>query len=272
MYKTIFTYFSTAQTAGLLAETSVQLARKHGAHLVGAHNSSRISLYGGIPSNILAQHNHNERITAEAIEQAFTRAAAAGAISHEWRHQIVPDTEIFDDIIAQAHAADLIIACGNDDADTQAAHVNVPVRLSMETGRPVLLLPAAGGFAPIGERVALAWSNTRESARATFDALPMLTAAASATVLCVQSSADGPAQPGGRIAAVLARHGMKAEVTLLTAGGKPDWEELLGAVTAGGYDLLVMGCYGHSRLRQMVLGGVTRHVLSHLSLPVLISH
>jgi nucleotide-binding universal stress UspA family protein len=271
MYKTIFTYFSTAQTAGLLAETSVQLAQKHGAHLIGAHNSSRISLYGGIPSNILAQHNHSERIAAEAIEQAFTQAASAGAVSHEWRHQIVPDTEIFDDIIAQAHAADLIVACGNDGADPQAAYVNVPVRLAMETGRPVLLLPAAGGFAPIGERVALAWSNTRESARATFDALPMLTAAASATVLCVQS-ADGPAQPGGRIAAVLARHGVKTDTKVLSAGQKPDWEELLGAVTAGGYDLLVMGCYGHSRLRQMVLGGVTRHVLSHLALPVLISH
>lgn len=271
MYTTIFTYFSSPQTAEVLADAGIQLAARQGGHLIGAHNSATVSLYGGIPGDILAQHRANQQKEAAAIEAIFTKAAAGKGISHEWRHRFVKDTQVIDDIIQQARMADLVIACPNDAADTQAGLNNVPVRLALETGRPVLLIPAGAKPRTIGKRVALAWSPSRESARAVFDALPLLKGADAVTVISVTTS-DGAAEPGKDIMAGLARHKINAEAVVVKATDRSEGAELLAAVQSRDCDLLVMGCYGHSKLRQMVLGGVTSHILAHPTVPLLVAH
>lgn len=270
MYATIFTYLSSPQTAAAVSEIGVQLARKHGAHLIGAHNSATISLYGGLPSDVLAQHNADQRRKAAAIEETFVKATQG--ISHEWRHRAVKDTQLLDDIIDQARSADLVVACANDAADAELGFQNAPVRLALETGRPLLLMPAGAKPGVIGQRIAVAWSPSRESARAVFDALPLLKAANAVTVISVKTSEAGPAEPGKQVAASLARHGVKAEAAVVTATERTEGAELLAAVQGRECDLLVMGLYGHSKLRQMVLGGVTRHILSHITMPLLVAH
>jgi nucleotide-binding universal stress UspA family protein len=272
MYKTILTYLSSPQSAPLVSEVSAYLADKHRAHLAGVHQSARISLYGGIPADMLAQHNHSQREMAEAIEKTFRAAAASRNLELEWRHKAMRDTEVMGDIIDQARSGDLVVACADDEADPLASFHDVPVRLVMETGRPVLLVPAKGSFQSVGERVTIAWNHSRESARAAFDALPLLKAASEVQILAVNSTKDGATQPGADLAASLARHGVNAKAEVAVSRSNSDGEALMSAVAAHGSDLLVMGCYGRPRFLELVLGGVTKYVLRHMRVPVLMSH
>ncbi len=272
MYKTIFTYLPSAESAGLLSEVGAYLAEKCRAHLIGAHNSARITLYGGIPDEYLAAHNARQREEAEAVRQSFEAAASPRGISHEWRHKAMKDTDAFDDIVAAARTADLIVAGGKGQEDPLGRWYDLPIRLVLETGRPTLLIPADGKFATIGERITVAWNHKRESARAAFDALPLLKTANSVRILAVNSAEDGVNGPSEVLATTLARHGVNVEPAVSNTTERSEGEELLAEVERTKSDMLVMGCYGHSRLRETVLGGATRYVLKHLTKPVLLSH
>lgn len=272
MYKTIFTYLSSPQTADTLSELSAHLADTHGAHLIGAHNSARISLYGGVPADALAQHNHLQREAAASIEQSFETAAKSRTLSHEWRHKALNDTDVLGDIIHQARTADLVVACVNDTSDPLSSFHDVPIRLVLDTGRPVLLVPANAPTKTVGQRITIAWNHSRESARAVFDALPLLRTAVAVEILAVNPTQDGATSPGEDLTSALSRHGVNARTAVVNATGKSDGDEVMAALALHESDLLVMGCYGHSRLREMVLGGVTKYVLGRMTMPVLLSH
>lgn len=272
MYKTILTYLPAAKSAGLLSEAASYLAEKCHAHLIGAHNSARITLYGGIPSDYLAQHNQRQREETEAVRASFEKAAGGRSISHEWRHKALRDTDAFDDIISAGRTADLIIAGGKGQDDPLGQWYDLPIRLVLETGRPVLLIPENVRIETIAERVTVAWNHSRESARAAFDALPILKMANAVRILAVNSTENGTHGPSHDLAATLSRHGVNAEAAVANTTSRSDAEELMVELKRANSDLLVMGCYGHSRLREMVLGGVTQHVLRHMMMPVLMSH
>ncbi len=272
MYKTIFAYLASPQTVEYLSEFSAFLADVHRSHLIGAHNSPRIRIYGGVPSDILAQHNHQQREIAKAIEESFEKVAASRNVPHEWRHKALDDTEVVSDIIHQARSADLAVASINDKSDPFSSFHDVPVRLVLGTGRPVLLVPGDTQIKTVGERITIAWNNSRESARAVFDALPLLRAAKSVEILAVNPTQDSATTPGEDIATALARHSVNARALVANPTARSEGEELMAALTLHQSDMLVMGCYGHSRLREMVLGGVTKYVLGHMTIPVLLSH
>jgi nucleotide-binding universal stress UspA family protein len=149
---------------------------------------------------------------------------------------------------------------------------DVPIRLTLETGRPVLLVPADPKMTTVGQRITVAWNHSRESARAAFDALPMLQLAASVQILGINPTADNASGPGEDLASALSRHGVNAHPTVANTAARGEGEELIAALARHESDMLVMGCYGHSRLREMVLGGVTKYVLAHANIPVLLSH
>jgi nucleotide-binding universal stress UspA family protein len=122
----------------------------------------------------------------------------------------------------------------------------------------------------------VAWSGSRESARAAFDALPILTEAESVRVLEVaepdRNGLDDVRLPDTAIAASLARHGVKATAMHSQPGNKSVCDEILARLADVDGDLLVMGAYGHSRFRELVFGGVTRHMARHMTVPTLFSH
>ena len=149
----------------------------------------------------------------------------------------------------------------------------------MESGRPVLIIPRTGHFAPLGEgiveKAVVGINGTRESARAMFEALPLLKRVKETRLVWVdpyRQSGEAGEVPGAEEAAVLSRHGLKAVAEPMMTDGRNAGEALLMRANDLGADLLVMGAYAHSRMREFVFGGATRHVLEHMTIPVLMSH
>lgn len=150
--------------------------------------------------------------------------------------------------------------------------LHLPDQLPMQASCPTLVLPWDHEPAEIGADVLIAWKECREAARAVRDALPFLLAARKVTVLTIEDSGDARAA-GDRLSVFLEGHGIaNRQRRHLTDDGGDTGEAILAVAREEGSDILVMGAYGHSRLRELVVGGVTRHVLGHMHLPVLMSH
>ena len=162
---------------------------------------------------------------------------------------------------------------GQDDPESD--NTGVLETVLFDSGRPVLAIPFAGSLPTIGKRVLVGWNASREASRALHDALPLLAKAESATVFLANPKGGLGAhgeEPGADIARHLARHGVKVNVAKAVADDVSDSALLLNHASDMGADLLVMGAYGHSRLREFILGGVTRSLLREMTVPVLLSH
>jgi nucleotide-binding universal stress UspA family protein len=174
-----------------------------------------------------------------------------------------------EDLVAQqARLADLTVVphpdAGEDVSSSDALHA-----VLFDSGRPVLIAPQ---IAPntIGSRVCLGWNGTAESASAVYAALPWLQRADAVRILSADGyQRRGPAAPD--LAAYLSLHGVHADIVMFQSVGNSVGAGLLAAARDFGCDLLAMGAYSHSRLRQLILGGVTRHVLEHAALPVMMN-
>lgn len=140
----------------------------------------------------------------------------------------------------------------------------------MTADRPVLIAPKEA-WKPVGGSVCIGWDDSPEASSAVIAALPFLERAKSVTILCV-SGKELDSGPGSTLADYLALHGVVADVHLVDAGGRAVGEVLLEHAEKAKADLLVMGGYGHSRLREFLIGGVTQHVRANATIPVLMAH
>jgi nucleotide-binding universal stress UspA family protein len=167
--------------------------------------------------------------------------------------------------------ADLLIM-GQRDPDDPAAGDLPPDFLPsvlVESGRPALVIPYAGPVASVGRTVLIAWKETRESARAVSAAMPWLVRAKSVQAVC---HGDAPDASLRSLQAWLKAQGVNVTVHSGDPEGSDVGESLLSRAADMSADLLVMGCYGHSRAREWVLGGATQSILQAMTLPVLLSH
>lgn len=139
-----------------------------------------------------------------------------------------------------------------------------------ESGRPVLIASPRCPQA-LGENILIAWNCSTETARTVALSMPFLHDAAQITVLTVDG-ATVPGPPGEELVRCLERHGIRAEARTVDPGGRSGGETVLAEAGAIEADLIVKGAYTHTRLKQMIFGGVTRHILTHAELPVLMSH
>ena len=263
-FKTILLHINDKRRIKEPLAVAVSLARRHGAHLIGA--------YVVPPGVVMAD--------ASAIREAFETATHGETFTAEWRTLDSDQPTISKKLLPHCRAADLIIT-NQRDPDWQPSRLfDEPERLVLDSGRPVLIMPYAGHFPALGSRVMIAWNNRREATRAAFDALPLLKAAEEVRILWINPQKDrtdyggDPADtlPAAAIAHTLARHGVKAVASESIAPDMKVADELLSRLADQGTDLLVMGCYGHSRLSELVFGGVSRDILKHMTVPVLMSH
>jgi nucleotide-binding universal stress UspA family protein len=260
---------------------AVELARQHEAHLTGLHvvdlTPPPIALgaegvgTGVALAAVIEQMRRDALAQASGVETLFRERLRAEGLAGEWRRVEGITAE---QVALHTRCADLAILGQQD----PAAEVPTPSPMVEETlfssGRPVLIVPFAGEFASAGRVVLIGWNGSREAARAAGDALPLLAPAASVTVLSVNTGGeDEEVQPSAdMLVRHLARHGAKAEARRAVARHLGAGDSLLNHAANLGADLLVVGAYSHSRLRELVLGGVTRTLLRQMTLPVLMAH
>jgi nucleotide-binding universal stress UspA family protein len=177
-----------------------------------------------------------------------------------------------DAVIARARFADLaVLAQPAPDESDAATDYDSPAEIVMGLGRPVLLVPYAGTYADAGKRILAAWSGTRESTRALADALPFLVGASEVTVLTVNPRGEAQAMEAD-LQRWLALHGVSGKTRVAHTKDIEVGDVLLSAAADISADLIVMGAYGRSRLRELILGGATHSIFRHMTAPVLMSH
>jgi nucleotide-binding universal stress UspA family protein len=276
-YKTILVHLNGKRRAEAVLGPAVHLARHNNAHLIGLHVYPNMPVppidmvYGAHPPSSVVSGQREE---AEAVGSAFVAATANQPFVAEARSLKVPHIELAGVVMDHGRAADLIVAGQADPGWDLSGLMDFPERLAVESGRPVLVVPYIGRYGEIGRNVVIAWKAGRESARAVFDALPILQAADKVHILEVKERADdvGVMGPDTTIAASLSRHGIKPTVQTSVAADISIGNDILSRLSDLNADLLVMGAYGHSRMHELVFGGVTRHIFRHMTVPTLFSH
>jgi nucleotide-binding universal stress UspA family protein len=256
-------------------DIALALAAEHHAHLTGLHVMppplTPIYVDMPIPETV-------EKMQRLELEDAARRAAAVFAehagrttVSTEWR---VAEGDIVRVASEHARYADLtVLPQGMDLGFASADLTNLPEELALRVGRPVLVIPRYGSFPKVGGRVLVAWNGSREVTRAVHDALPLLRRAEQVTVLSIDPDADPERRmPGADVSLHLTRHGVTVQAATIAGADVAVGDLLLSYAADHEIDLIVMGAYGHTRLREVVLGGATRTLLRHMTVPVLMSH
>ena len=275
MLKDALVYLTANDHPDAGASFALSLASRFPVHLVGLSFAYDPvvppSVFGAVPMELVALQKQESTRAAEAAVESFKTALRAAALTG--------DSLVLDSTVAAAGRTfgqcarlfDLSVVT-QADPDSLGAEDLVIEGALFESGRPVLLVPFVHKAPFALDRVLVAWDGSRTVARACGDALPFLTRAKRVEVVTVAESGLTREMPiGTDIAQHLARHDVKVEVKQIADGGGIA-ETLLSYAADAGADLLVMGGYGRSRLREFVLGGTTRGILEAMTLPVLMSH
>ncbi|MDP3668136.1 MAG: universal stress protein [Telluria sp.] len=274
-YKTILVHVDRSRQAPERIRMAARLALAQDAHLIGAAMSG-ISRFVYQDSSIDLTRTivagHIDALYQEAraaLAQFDAIAGAMGVLSREAR---LVDDEPEGALALQARYADLVVLSQADPEDPVARiAAALPAYVMLHSTRPVLLVPYAGSFDQVGTHALVAWDAGMEATRAVTSAIPLLRRADAVSVVLFNSSAEHGEQPGADIALYLARHGVRVELheqrTEIDIGSS-----LLSMAADLRADLLVMGCYGHARVREVLLGGVTQTILGAMTVPVLMCH
>jgi nucleotide-binding universal stress UspA family protein len=276
-YRDILVVIGNAAGAAQCAAPAAALAAAFGARLTGffATGYPISTAYGDLSgwAQLVDAYMEAQRAEASAAEAAFRQQLAACKLTGEWFYR---EAEATASVVAEAALFDLvIIGQPNPDAALVGASGLRPEEIVLGGGRPVLVVPYAGDFRELGKRVLIAWNRRREAVRALHDAMPVLERAEAVTVLEVdpaEAILSEPVISAEAVAAALTRRGIKAKAETEASGGVAVDDVLLSRAGDLGADLLVMGAYGHSRLREYVLGGVSRGVFRQMTIPVLMAH
>jgi nucleotide-binding universal stress UspA family protein len=279
-YKDLLVVLDSEAPARGRLDLAAVLAERFTAHLVGLYplpvpqRPRELGYYDpALLDPFFDELRQRARDAAEKVREQFEHVAGLRGISAEWR--LVPEGAEADPAL-HARYADLTILgqLDPDRGETEMFRLR-PEQVTLASGRPILVVPYAGHFETVGRRVLIGWNATREAARAVHDAMPLLVAAETVIVLTIDPR-EGPRGhgelPGADISLHLARHDVKAEIERTVSADLPVGEVMLSRAADLAADLLVMGAYGHSRMRELLLGGATRTLLDSMTVPVLMSH
>ena len=263
-------------------QLAAKIARDHGACLSavflqnGHATGSRPRLAAPWLGLVAGSPNTGAVITSQVSEPAdvaehqFRDCLRSLEIEGDWHPLDRADTS---ELITLAQTADLVIIGQVNGA--RPVPTWRPDEIVVCCGRPVLMVPYIGSYPQVGRRVLVAWDGSREAVRALNDALPLIRGADEVTVMTVRARAKD-LEPGGmsmeRVVRHLARHGIAARAVQALHLGSAVSDELLSRSVDLAADLIVAGAYHHSQLREALLGGVSRELFQHMTLPVLMSH
>ena len=279
-YKTILVHCDANPRLSQRLDVAVDLAQRYAAHLVGAHMQAPMDIpafSGGVMPmpmyDFFAAYEASAKAEHDTAAAAFTKAIKGTHLPSEWRvAKGYPEERA-------CHSGSLRRpACGRPDRSRgRVAYADGPPRdrWRFRPGARRWSSRIIGVRSKPGKSVMLCWNASRESARAAAEALPFLVAADKVVVLIVDpktSVAGHGAEPGADVASWLARHGVNVTVLRDVAADTDVGSVILSRAADHDIDLIVMGIYGHSRLREVILGGASRTLLSRMTVPVLMAH
>lgn len=280
--KTILVPFSDEDAAEVALETALLVADRFGSYVEGlfAGYTPQIAVGDGmtIPPEYLTQVTDEWRRRAVLAHERFDRTLQRKNVPTQeisvpserttagWRETQGLESPYVGDF---GRLFDLI-AIGRTGDQAPAAWETTCEAALFESGRPVLV---AGSTVPakLGELIVIAWNGSTESARTIALAMPMLSTASKVVVLTVEGGTV-PGPSGEQVARHLVRNDIDANAITVGQDGRLVGEAMLAEAGMIGADLLLKGAYTHHRLRQMIFGGATRHILSHATIPVLLAH
>lgn len=259
--KNILVHQDSTQNCATRLRVAVALAKQHDAHL----------------KVVFARGGWKASITESAQKSRNEFDSLVQGVDAEWieADAFDPDKNLVDQLLWHTRHSDLVVLGQHNERDHGFAPKTLVEQLMLESGRPVLVIPHSWKFAPFGDRIMVAWDRKRESTRAVNDALPFLTRASLVELVAVTSKKPAPDKKFDRcadLAVHLGFHGIQSVTNNLIARDIDITNLLLSIITDGDIDMVVMGGYGHARLRETVLGGVTKDVLTQMPVPILMSH
>ncbi|MBR8175480.1 universal stress protein [Burkholderia ambifaria] len=275
-YKTLLVHLDDSDRCKARVNLALELAGRWNAHLIGLYAVCQDLLEPlrrpDEPLKLAVYERLCEQRRKDA-EERFLMAAERAGRSVEWQ---APAGDVTGTAILHARHADLLVL-GQENPDDRMTFVarHFVEDVVMGSGRPAIVVPYAGDVRTLGENVLIGWDGGREAARATADALPLLTRARFVHVETVTRGHPDPDEtPAGvDVAAYLERHGIRASFSTTPRERSVSvGATLLNRVTDVHADLLVMGLYSHARMHERVLGGATRTILETMTVPVLLSH
>ena len=257
---------------------ALSLAAAHDAHLTAVAFALEPTIppmiMGEVPGSLLESQRKRALDAAEAAAAAFTAAADRAGVKSEVRVISCTESAAPPTLAVHGRTSDLVIVGQSEQDDILAIRDLMTEAVLFESGRPVLAVPYIGPDEAKIRNVIVAWDGRREASRAANEALPLLSKAETVSVVVVGDSAPSArtGEPGADLALHLTRHGVNVSVKRISDAGIDVSNALLSHAADSEADLIVMGGYGHSRLREFVLGGATRGILGSMTLPVLMAH
>ncbi len=287
-YKSILVPVGDAISGVAPLDAAMRLAGRFGSHVTALHvrvdPTTAVPLVGEGMSGAMVEEMIGLAETqgaqrAMGARRAFDDACARHAMPLAIAAPVLgPSAEWIDtvgreeDLVAWRGRLSDLLVFGHPGADAEMPTAMTLNTALMASGKPLLLCPDQLQT-DFGRSIAIAWNGSAEAGRAVGCAMPFLREAKSVTVLSVAEHADSAVEaPAAELTAYLGWNGVAAATTVVHASASHAGEELLRQASSCGADLLVMGAYTHSRLRQLILGGVTRHVIAHAKLAVLMTH
>lgn len=274
--RTILAYLPSVASVEAVLEAALKIGGPSGAHIIALHAFAPYPIPADypviLPRDVVEELNKPLREAAEAVHAAASERMNATLLTRQWRCLTGGIDQLADLIIAEARSCDLVI-CQNPAEPGAADALGVLKRIVMESGRPTLLLPRQA-LPRWGERAIVAWKDSREAARAVFDALDLLRAASEVRVVSFvedESTRAAAERSAEDLVAMLQRHGIAATADVAAAAAGEADESLIATMFGLSSDLLVMGCYGHSRLRETIFGGASQKAFDEAWVPILMS-
>ena len=274
-YKTILLCLNEIERVPQLIAAARQLGVKFNSHISGLYVIPGVMVF---PSDGLSfgagifegtRNYFNDQLLK--VREAFEYGMKEDSLTFDLRVLDSRQPSIATDVIENCRNVDLVVISATNRDTSDNVEYDFVEQVVLSAGRPVIILPFKGKTEIKFDELMLGWNDSRESARATFDALPFLHRAKRTKIVTVNAAPQGTIE-GANIAETLDRDGVKCEVMNVASGGMSTGETLLRAANDHGAELLVLGAYGHTRLTEWVFGGATRYVLRNHDRPLLMSH
>lgn len=277
-YKSILTFATQEETSAATLDFATRLATTQDGHLevmcVGI-DRAQVSYYAA-GANALIQQETFVRAQKDAVEcEAWARAELKNNPG-PWAvdHALASAPNLGRLVSVRSHFADVVVL-PKPYGENRHLHDETLLEAALFEGHaPIIVVPDTADISSAPKRIVVAWNDSPEALHAIRAALPLLIAAESVSITVVDPPAHGEnrSDPGGPLSQMLARHGVNAEISVLAKSLPRVADVLIRHVTDTDADMLVMGAYGHSRFREAILGGATRHMLERAEIPVFMAH